>query len=181
MLGKDYSVNIILNALPNSQLNWNIGGKPTYPTSFWYMSGYFSYHLGLLVYYKTMALTCFSKLFHYITLNVTFCYAGIVINASNNTSVKLKITYSFIRHIRVSNACITEFRILILLGDEWIPLFRLCLKVNIFCFISERLFTTIYQSRQSICALLSRLVAELVQRHWFAIDGYIIHSLNIHR
>ena len=36
MLGKDISVNIILNALPNSQLNCNIGRKPTYPTSFRY-------------------------------------------------------------------------------------------------------------------------------------------------
>ena len=127
---------------------------------------------------------CFYRLFHYITLNVTFYYTGIVINAPNNTeiiSVKLKITHSFIKCIRISNACITEFRILILLRDEWIPLFRLCLKVNTFCFISERSFITIYQSRQSIWALLSRLVAELVQRHRFAIDGYIIHSLNIHR
>ena len=131
-----------------------------------------------------MALTCtdyLSRLFHYITLNVTFYYAGIVINAPNNTSVKLKITHSFIKRIRVSNACITEFRILILLGDELIPLFTLCLKVNTFCLISERSFTTIYQSRQSVWALLSRLVAKLVQRHRFAIDGYIIHSLNIHR
>ena len=84
---------------------------------------------------------CFSRLFHYITLNVTFYYAGIVINAPNNTEiivVKLKITNSFIIHIHVSNACITEFPILILLGDEWIPLFRLCLKVNTLCFVCER-------------------------------------------
>ena len=130
-----------------------------------------------------MVLTCtdwFSRLFHYITLKVTFYYAGIVINAPNNTSVKLKITYSFIKCIHVSNACITKFRILILLGDQWIPLFRLCLKVNTFSFIYERSFITINQSRQSIWALLSHLVAELVQRHKFAIDGYIIHSLNIH-
>ena len=115
-----------------------------------------------------MALTyaeCFSRLFHYITLTVTSHHAGIVINAPNNTeilSVKLKITHSFIKRMRVSNACITDFCILILLGDESILLFRLCLKVNTFCFISERSFITIYQSRQSIWALLSCLVAELV-------------------
>ena len=130
---------------------------------------------------------CFSRLFHYITLNVTSYHTGTVINAPNNTetlSVKLKITHSFIKSIRVSNACITEFRILIFLGDEWILLFRLCLKVNTFCFISERSFTTIHQSRQSIWALLSCLVAELVGYNtigWFAINGYMIHSLNIHR
>ena len=71
-----------------------------------------------------MALTCtdcFARLFHYITLNATSYHTGIVINALNNTeilSVKLKITDSFIKRIRVSNACIMEFRILILLGDE---------------------------------------------------------------
>ena len=134
-----------------------------------------------------MALTCtdcFSRLFHYITLTVTSYHAGIVINARNNTeilSVKLKIRDSFIKCIRVSNACIMEFRILILLGDKWIPLFRLCLKVNTFSFISERSFIAIYESRQCISALLSSLVVELVQHHWFAIDGYIINSLNIHR
>ena len=121
-----------------------------------------------------MALTCtdcFSRLFHYITLNVTSYHAGIIINAPNNTeilSLKLKITHSFIKRIRVSNACIMEFRILILLGDEWVLLFRLCLKVNTFCFISERSFITIYQSRQSIQALLSCVVVELVQHHRFA-------------
>ena len=36
MLGKDYSVNIMLNALRSSQLNRNIGRKPTYSTSFRY-------------------------------------------------------------------------------------------------------------------------------------------------
>ena len=88
-----------------------------------------------------MALACsdwFSRLFHHITLNVTSYYADIatVINAPNNTeiiSVKLKIMHSFIKCILFSNACIMEFCILILLGDEWIPLFsklfRLCLRV----------------------------------------------------
>ena len=64
---------------------------------------------------------CFSKLFHYITVNATFYYAGIVTNAPNNTeiiSVKLKIMHSFNKRIRVSNACITQFRILILFGDK---------------------------------------------------------------
>ena len=110
---------------------------------------------------------CFVRLFHYITLNGTSYHAGIVINAPNNTeilSVKLKITHCFIKRIRVCNACITEFRILILLGDEGIPLFRLCLEVIPFCFISERSFIPIYQSRQSIWALESHLVSELV--HW---------------
>ena len=71
-----------------------------------------------------MALTCtdyFSRLFHYITLNVTSYHADIVINALNNTeilSVKLKITHSFIKRIRVCNTCIMELHILILLGDE---------------------------------------------------------------
>ena len=75
--------------------------------------------------YKTIALTytdCFSRVFYYITLNVTYYYAGTVINPPNNTeliSVKLSdITHSFIKCMRVSNACITEFRILILLGDK---------------------------------------------------------------
>ena len=36
MLDKDYSANIIFNALPSSQLNWTIGLKPTYHTSFRY-------------------------------------------------------------------------------------------------------------------------------------------------
>ena len=53
MLGKDYSVNIMLNALPSSQLNWNVGHKPTYPTSLRYYV--LPYHI--LFYYKTMALT----------------------------------------------------------------------------------------------------------------------------
>ena len=44
---------------------------------------------------------------------------------------------------------------------------------------TERSFITIYQRRQSIWALLSRLVVELVH-HQFAITGYMIHSLNIH-
>ena len=99
MLGKDYSVNIMLNALPSSQLNWNIGHKPTYhiyfvvrkatfPTTYSFISN------------KTMALTCtdcFSRLFHYITVNATSYNAGIVTNAQNNNeiiSVKLKITHS---------------------------------------------------------------------------------------
>ena len=86
---------------------------------------------------------CFSRLFHYITLNVISYYAGIAINAPNDTeiiSVKLKITHSFIKRIRVSNACIMEFRILNLLRDERIPLFRQCLKVNTFSLISQRSF-----------------------------------------
>ena len=77
--------------------------------------------------YKIMALTCSPALtvslgmFHYITVNATSYNAGTVINAPNNIemiSAKLKITLSFMKRIRVSNACITEFRILILLGDE---------------------------------------------------------------
>ena len=101
-------------------------------------------------------------------MNATSYHAGIVINAPNNTeiiSAKLKITLSFIKRIRVSNACIMEFLILILLGDELIPLFRLCLKVNTFCFIPERSFITIYQSRQSIWVLLSHLIAELASSY----------------
>ena len=139
------------------------------------MYGYFPYHL--LVYYKTMALTCtdcFSRLFHYIILNVTSYHTVIVINAPNNTEILrviLKIMHSFTKRIHVSNACITDFRILILLGNESTPLFRLCLKVHTF-FIPQRSFITIYQSRQSIWALLSRLVEEL-QHHRFAIyAGY---------
>ena len=105
---------------------------------------------------------CFTRLFHYITLNVTSYHASIIVDAPNNTeilSVKLKITHSLIKHICVSNACITEFRILILLRDEWILLFRLWLKVKSFYFTSERSFITIYQSRQSIRTLLNCLVA----------------------
>ena len=133
-----------------------------------------------------MVLTCtdnFSRLFHYITLNVTSYLTVIVISAPNNTEILcviLKIMHSFIKHIHVSNACITQFCILMLLEDEWILLFRLCYKVNTFCFIPERSFMTIYLSRQSTWALLNRLVAEL-QHHRFPIDGCIIHSLNIHR
>ena len=36
------------------------------------------------------------------------------------------------QHMRVSNACNTEFRLLIILGDESIRLVRLCLQVKIF-------------------------------------------------
>ena len=38
---------------------------------------------------------------------------------------------------RVSNACNTEFRLLVILGDESIRLVRLCLQVNTFRFIMK--------------------------------------------
>ena len=44
---------------------------------------------------------------------------------------------NYAKRIRVRNTCETEFHIFILLGDD---LFRLCLKVNAFCFILKDLF-----------------------------------------
>ena len=78
MLGNYYSVDIILNALPSLQLNWNIRHKPTNHIPFCYTYGsVLPYHM---LVYKTIALTytdCFSRLSFYITMNVTSCYAGI--------------------------------------------------------------------------------------------------------
>ena len=56
---------------------------------------------------------------------VTFHYTVIIINAltcskcnTENIGVKIQITHSFIKRIRVSNACEMEFYIFISLGDE---------------------------------------------------------------
>ena len=54
---------------------------------------------------------------------ITLHYTVIMINAltsnnAENIGVKIQITHSFIKRIRASNACETEFRIFISLGDE---------------------------------------------------------------
>ena len=58
----------------------------------------------------------------------------------NALQITLKEANLFIKRIRVSNTCKTEFRILISLGDKPIHLFRLRFKVNSFCFILKGLF-----------------------------------------
>ena len=65
---------------------------------------------------------------HCITLKdvllVTFHYSIIIMNTlacsknTENISMKLKITHSFIKCLCVSNACKTEFCIFISLGDK---------------------------------------------------------------
>ena len=46
--------------------------------------------------------------------------------------------------------------------NEPFYLFRLCLKVNAFCFILKSLFYNYITSRQAVWALLSCLVSELL-------------------
>ena len=69
--------------------------------------------------------------------------------------------------IRVSNVCNTEFRLLVILGDESIRLVRLCLQVKTSFYNKRFYFVTIYLSRQALtsvfelavssCAFITRL------------------------
>ena len=57
--------------------------------------------------------------------------------------------------MRLSNVCNTEFRLLVILGDESIRLVRLCLQVK-----TKRLcFVTIYLSRQALTSIFKLAVS----------------------
>ena len=61
--------------------------------------------------------------------------------------------------MRVSNACNTEFRLLVVLGDKSIRLVRLCLQVKT-SFNNKRLcFVTICLNRQALTSIFKLAVS----------------------
>ena len=64
------------------------------------------------------------------------------------------------QRMRVSNACNTEFRLFVILGDESICLVRLCLQVKTFRFYNERLcFVTICLSKKALTSVFESAVS----------------------
>ena len=60
--------------------------------------------------------------------------------------------------MRVSNVCNTEFRLLVILGDESIRLVRLCLQVKTSFYNKRFYFVTIYLSRQALTSVFELAV-----------------------
>ena len=48
----------------------------------------------------------------------TYCAVDIMFNALLTLKILLQITHSFVKHMRVSSACITDFHLFIVLGDK---------------------------------------------------------------
>ena len=61
--------------------------------------------------------------------------------------------------MRVSNVCNTEFRLLVILGDESIRLVRLYLQVKTSFYNKRLCFVTIYLSRQALTSIFELAVS----------------------
>ena len=74
--------------------------------------------------------------------------------------------------MRVSNACNTEFRLLVILGDESIRLLRLCLQVKTSFYNKRLCFVTICLSRQALTpvfesAVSCAFITTRIPKKWF--------------
>ena len=61
--------------------------------------------------------------------------------------------------MRLSNVCNTEFRLLVILGDESIRLVRLCLQVKTSFYNKRLCFVTVYLSRQALTSIFKLAVS----------------------
>ena len=66
--------------------------------------------------------------------------------------------YLSAQRTRVSNACNTDFRLFVILGDKSIRLVRLCLQVKTFRFNKRLCFVTICLSRQALIPVFESAV-----------------------